>query len=80
MNSFGLLIKNRRLEKELTLAELEGLTGVTGSYINRLENGINHQPSYENVVNIADSLGITDEEIRNCYKSRITSIDNNELM
>lgn len=80
MNSFGLLLKNRRLEKELTLAELEGLTGVSGSYINRLENGINHQPSYENVVNIADALGITDEEIRDCYKTRIKSLDDNDLM
>lgn len=80
MNSFGLLLKNRRLEKELTLAELEGLTGVSGSYINRIENGVNIQPSYENVINIADALGITDDELRGCYKSRIKFIDNSELM
>lgn len=82
MNSFGLLLKNRRLEKELTLVELEELTGVSSSYINRIENGINNQPSYENVINIADALDITDDEIRDCYKSRIKSseINNKELI
>lgn len=82
MSSFGLLLKNKRLEMELTLVQLEELTGVSSSYINRIENGINNQPSYENVINIADALGISDEEIRNCYKARIKSSDisNKELM
>lgn len=83
MSSFGLLLKNKRLEMELTLAQLEELTGVSSSYINRIENGINNQPSYENVINIADALGISDEEIRNCYKSRIkqpSNVTNDEVM
>jgi len=38
-NNFGERLKARRLEKGLTLAELEALSGVDKSYLGRIETG-----------------------------------------
>lgn len=75
MNGFSNLIKTKRLEKGLTLSELEQLSGVSSSYINRIENGYNKQPSYEIVINIAIALDISDEEVKNAYREKINSAE-----
>ena len=38
-SSFGLAVKNRRKERQLTQKELSELTGLSSSFISDLENG-----------------------------------------
>jgi len=55
---FGLCIKKRRLEKEYSLSEMENLTGVSASYINRLEKGERKAPSLPIMQAIGKVLGV----------------------
>lgn len=54
----GNFIKEERLRQKLSLVQLEELTGVSGSYINRLEKGERNAPSLLIVDKIAQGLGI----------------------
>lgn len=67
MINFSKLIKDKRKEKALTLSSLEELTGISSSYISRIENEINKTPSLEHGLKLADALEIPIEQLRACY-------------
>lgn len=54
--NFGSIIKFSRENKNLSLKELEDKTGISASYINRLENGERQAPSVPIASELADAL------------------------
>ena len=62
---FSLCIKFRREEKGLSLNEMANLTGVSGSYINRLEKGERRAPSLPIMQAIAKALDFDVAELLN---------------
>lgn len=61
-NDFGSWVKQIRLSKGLSLKELEILSGVTASYVHRLENGSRKTPSVPIVEKLAKGLGVSPDE------------------
>lgn len=59
-----ILLKEKRREKKLTLAQLSEKTGISTSHINDIENNIK-EPSLSMVVRLAKGL---DVEISELYK------------
>ncbi|MBO2945638.1 helix-turn-helix domain-containing protein [Paenibacillus sp. F411] len=58
-DSFGILIRHYRMKvKDLSLKQLEELSQVSSSYINRLERGEKTSPSLPVVFSLAESLEI----------------------
>lgn len=55
---FGYLLRYYRKQKGLSLKELEKKTGVTASYINRLERGYKKSPSLSLVKELAEALEV----------------------
>jgi len=53
---FGVKIREIREEKNMSLKELENISGVTSSYIHRIERGL-RKPSVEKVKKLAYGLG-----------------------
>jgi len=56
--NFGSILKFAREGKDLSLKELEDITGISASYINRLENGERQAPSVPIVSELADALDL----------------------
>lgn len=56
--NFGSIIKYARESKNLSLKELEDRTGISPSYINRLENGERQAPSIPIATELADALDL----------------------
>lgn len=54
--NFGSIIKYARESKNQSLKELEDITGISASYINRLENGERQAPSVPIASELADAL------------------------
>lgn len=57
-DDFGSILKHFREKKGLSLAELGSMTGVSASYISRIEGGRRRTPSYPIVERLAEALGI----------------------
>ncbi|WP_245796464.1 helix-turn-helix domain-containing protein [Domibacillus antri] len=57
-DNFGLLIKHFREIRNMTLKDVEMRSGVSGSYVNRLEKGERKSPGLPTVFKIADALQI----------------------
>lgn len=62
-NFLGENIKNLRMLKELTIRDLEEMTGISKSYISDLENGRRVNPSQETLKKLAEILDITVSEL-----------------
>jgi transcriptional regulator with XRE-family HTH domain len=56
--NFGLMIKHYRKIKNYSLKQLEELSGVSASYVNRLERGERKSPSITKILQLAEALGI----------------------
>ncbi|MCM3624316.1 helix-turn-helix domain-containing protein [Brevibacillus borstelensis] len=56
--NFGLMIKHYRKLKNLSLKELEQISGVSAGYINRLEHNLRRSPSITKILQITDALQI----------------------
>lgn len=67
-NYFGELLNELRTNRELTLRDLEEKTGITMSYIQRLEIGKN-QPSLRVLEQLADVLNVDPRIWFNTQKS-----------
>lgn len=67
------LIKNKRKELGFSLKDLENITGISASYINRLENGNRTSPSLETIKKIALALNLDTEELSGITKEQINS-------
>lgn len=65
-NNLGLLLKKRREEKELTLKELGRLSGVSASYIGRVELD-ERRPSAGVLRKLAGHLGYEEAELLKMY-------------
>ena len=61
-----ILLKEKRKEKNLTLAQLSEKTGISKTHINDIENNLK-EPSLSMVVRIAKALDLKIEEL---YKVR----------
>ena len=61
-NDFGIWMKQLRKAKGYSLKDLENASGVTASYIHRLESGSRKTPSIPVVENLAVALGIQEDE------------------
>lgn len=66
---FGLLVKHARQDKGLSLQELSELTGISTSYIHRIEKGDRKSPSYPLMEKIAKVLEIDLSKILKVNKS-----------
>lgn len=55
-SGFGSIIRNRRKELGLSLKQIEDKTGISPSYINRIEKGQRKAPSYRIIEQLAEAL------------------------
>lgn len=55
---FGLKVRQLRLEKNLSLADLAKITGISVSYLNEIEKGKKY-PKTDKIALLADALGVT---------------------
>ncbi|WP_061313227.1 helix-turn-helix domain-containing protein [Clostridium botulinum] len=68
---FGTLVKIKRKKENITLAELSEKTGISASFINRVENNTNNSPSANNVFGLAEELDISIPELAECFNSNL---------
>ena len=57
-DQFGSLIKHIRQEKGMSLKEVSELSGISQSYINRIEKGERKKPSYSMIERLAEALDV----------------------
>lgn len=67
--SFGSLIRFLREKKGYSLAQLGELTGVSSSYITKIELGNRNAPSYPILVKIAEALDVNPTELLGAAKA-----------
>ncbi len=61
--AFGSLVKHYRERAKLTLRDLENLTGISASYINRLEKGQRNTPTFPMIEKLATALKVSVEDL-----------------
>lgn len=61
-NDFGVWIKQLRIERGYSLKELEAISGVTASYIHRLETGARKTPSIPIAEKLSKALEVAPDE------------------
>jgi len=61
-NNLGLILRERRREKELTLTQLSNLSGVSTSHVGRIERG-ERVPSGHILRKLAKPLGFSELEL-----------------
>lgn len=64
---FGEYIKNKRLEKEISLRELASKIGISASYMSDIEKGRRNAPNKEKVDKIAEVLFYSEDEIEKLH-------------
>lgn len=69
-SGFGSIIRNRRLELNMSLKNIEELTGISPSYINRIEKGQRKAPSYGIIEQLAEALNLPVSKLTNVPKSK----------
>jgi len=79
-DNFGSLIKHKREEKGYSLNKLQELTGISPSYINRIEKGERKAPSLKIIEKLADALDADISELlsvanREDATTEITSLE-----
>ena len=57
-DNFGIMLKHYRKLKNLSLKQLEEISGVSASYVNRLERGERKSPSITKILQLAEALEI----------------------
>lgn len=65
-NFFGLFLKEKRLQKELSLRKLAELSGLSHIYLHHIENGDKAPPSDVSLMELANALKL-DNESRNIF-------------
>jgi transcriptional regulator with XRE-family HTH domain len=61
--NFGALIKLNRVNQNLTISQLSEITGVSGSYLSRIETSEKRTPSYKIMLRICNALNISIDEL-----------------
>ncbi len=80
MIKFSDLIKIKREESDITLSNLEVRTGITASYISRIEKGQIKGVSGENVFKLAQALNISMSEIAQSFCVELKDTQKDEIM
>jgi transcriptional regulator with XRE-family HTH domain len=62
MTGFGRLIRSRREERGLTLADIAGEVGISIAYLSRIERDREHPPRDELIRRMAEALGLPEDE------------------
>ncbi len=79
--NFGEYLKSLRKRKNLTLQQLEDLTGLTTAYLSMLENDKKDNPSFETIFKLSKHLGVTYENLlsktNNDVANSTPSVENN---
>lgn len=57
-DDFGRMLKRLRKERGLSLEELAKMTGISASYLNRLERSKRKSPAFPKILVIAEALGV----------------------
>lgn len=57
-DNFGKTLKKLRKQRGYTLEQLSELTGISPSYLNRLEKGTRRSPGYIVIIKLANSLNV----------------------
>jgi len=70
-DNFGSLIKYLREQKGLSLQALGDMTGISPSYIHRIEKGERHAPTVKIIEKLADALGVSFVELLKVAKIEI---------
>lgn len=65
--NFGQYIKNKRLEKGMSLRDLAGKIGISPSYMSDIEKGRRSAPNKEKIDKIAEILFYSEEDIEMLY-------------
>ena len=61
--NFGNLIKNLRTELGYLLHDMQNMTGISASYINRLEKNNRKAPSYKIIKKLSTALGVSEARL-----------------
>lgn len=69
LNKIGITIRNERTKANLTLSELEKLSGVTKGVISKLENGETKHPNFQTIYALCHALKIDYKNMVNLYIS-----------
>lgn len=70
-SGFGSIIKNRREELKLSLKQIEEQTGISPSYINRIEKGQRKAPSYRIIEQLAKALDLPVSKLTNIAEAPV---------
>ena len=57
-NNFGTIVRNTRKQKQIGLRKFATMTGLSPAYISQMELGSCKPPKEENIIYIAEILGI----------------------
>ncbi|WP_431810634.1 helix-turn-helix domain-containing protein [Lysinibacillus capsici] len=57
-DDFGKMLKSLRKKRGLTLADLSDLSGISISYLNRLEKGERKSPGFTKIIKLAEVLSV----------------------
>lgn len=68
-DDFGAMLKYLREKNKLSLAQLSELTGISASYISRIEIGERKAPSYPIIEKLANALGVPISNLLNVASS-----------
>jgi len=68
--NFGHVIQMLRSEKKMSIHDLAKQTGISASYIARIESGERKNPSYAILEQLALGLGVTMEKFVNVLRTR----------
>ncbi len=74
--TFGLFIKEKRLEKGINLRKLAELLILAPAYISDIENGKRNSPSTDKMEKIVEVLGLNEEERNEMYDLAAKDRDN----
>lgn len=80
MIKFSDLIKIKREELDIKLSNLEAMTGITASYISRIEKGQIKGVSGENVFKLAQALNISMSEIAQSFSVELKDTKREDIM
>jgi transcriptional regulator with XRE-family HTH domain len=61
--NFGAMVKYLRSKRNLSLREMREKTGISESYINRIENGSRECPSYPIIERLASALSVEPSDL-----------------
>ncbi|MGV8983843.1 helix-turn-helix domain-containing protein [Clostridium sp.] len=78
-NKLGVFLKEKRIEKQLSLKDVELKTGITASYLSRIEQGSRGNISLVIIKKLSDFFGIQEKTIIELGTNNLYSEQDNNL-